>query len=772
MDELSARIEAKRKELGIPGLGLVVVKDGKVLLSRGFGVRDVANNQPVDEDTLFAIGSTTKAFTAMLVMMAVDEGKISLDDHPRKCVPYFKLADEEADKNITVRDLLTHSSGLMRTDLGWYTGRLSTEETIRVAGQAEKTADLRERFQYQNVMYAAAGECAANLFGKSYTELMQERFFNPLGMTNGTNLSVSTTLKHPMRAVGYTKAGPEKTLMPVPMRPIDNVAAAGAINTSLRDIAPWLQLMLAGGVYDGKQFVSPSSFREITKSQQKIAGPMTYTLGWMRDRWKTHRQLHHGGGIDGFVTLISLLPKDNVAFALFTNIQNGDIHGYVTEEVYGALLDENWGKQKADTSGEVALPASAQNEVGRYGVVGGMSMEVVFADNKLQLKVPRQPDYDLLVDDAAARKYRLGPPAPAGFYATFRPRKDDPNRQELFLEQPQGPIVLQRLTEADFEAVKKAGIPDSLRELMGLYAHPEKGFEIEVGLSEGRVALLPPGGEPDPLVPRGDGTFGLDGMPETFVLSPIRDGKKKLTGLKLVQPNNTVEFKLLSKVTLPKITADQVLKKMRKAAASDKLNKLGTIKLIGKLEFKNQGLQGRHVRSRAYPNKLRENLVFQALGRDIGSILITADGQGAPVRSSDFIESLPLTNEDANSLRLEAIYDSLDPQNPMLDPPELQRAGTVDDEPTVVLRRKIKTGGSLIMHVSQKTWRLLKLEIFQVMTADGAESRTTMRFEDYRKVKGVPFAHKITARGQHGKVVETIEKVELGVALPDTEFQQ
>ncbi len=771
MELLSARIEAKRKELEIPGLALVVVKDGKVVLSRGFGVRDLQTNEPVDEDTLFAIGSTTKAFTAMLVMMAVDEGKISLDDHPRKCVPYFKLSDKEDDAKITVRDLLTHSSGLMRTDLGWYTGKLSTEEIIRVAGLAEPTADLRERFQYQNVMYAAAGECVANLYKKSYVELMQERFFTPLGMTHGTNISVAENLKHPKRAIGYTKAGPEEVLMPVPMRPIDNVAAAGAINTSIRDIAPWLQLMLASGTYGGNKFVSDTSFRQITKTQQKIAGPLTYTLGWMRDLYKTHRRLHHGGGIDGFVTLISLLPKDKVGFALFTNIQNGDIHGYVTEEVFGALLDDNWGAESGDPSATPALPVSAKNEVGRYGVVGGATMEVIFADNKLTLKVPRQPNYELLVQNAAARKYRLGPPAPSGFYATFRPRQDDPNRQELLLEQPQGPMVMPRLIEADFEAVKKAGIPDNLSELLGVYAIKDRDIEIEVGLSEGRVALMPPGQDPAPLVANDDGTLGLAGMPETFKVEPVREGKK-LIGLKVTQPSTTLDLELRARKPFPKIKPEQLFARMRKAAKSDKLNKLGTIVARGNVEFVNQGLQGIHEVHRAYPNKLREHVIYKGLGREIGNMLITVDGNGTAARTSDFTETLPLSNEESNAFELEAMFDTIDPNNAAFETPEILRAGTLDKEPTIVVRRKVKTGGSVIMHVSSKSFHLLKVESYLPAGPDGQEIGTTYRFEDYRTVKGVPIAHKITAQGPQGKIVETVESVTLGEVVDDKVFTQ
>src|SRR5437762_4081530 len=154
-------IEAKRQEYHIPGASLVIVKDDHVIYMKGLGYRDFERKLPVTPDTLFAIGSSTKAFTSMLVAMAADEKRISLDDSPKKFLPYFHLQDPEADAKITVRDLLSHRSGLNRTDLAWITGVLNREEVIRVAARAKPTAKLREKFQYQNVMYSAAGECAA-----------------------------------------------------------------------------------------------------------------------------------------------------------------------------------------------------------------------------------------------------------------------------------------------------------------------------------------------------------------------------------------------------------------------------------------------------------------------------------------------------------------------------------------------------------------------------------------------------------------------------------
>ena len=150
--EIEKTIDAKRKELGIPGISLAIVKDDKIIYLKGLGLKDVEHKLPVTPDTRFAIGSATKAFTGMLAVMSADEGKLSLDDSPKKFLPYFTLRDPDAAAKITIRDLLSHRSGLNRTDLAMVTGLLTREELIRVAGMAKPTAKLGEKFQYQNVM--------------------------------------------------------------------------------------------------------------------------------------------------------------------------------------------------------------------------------------------------------------------------------------------------------------------------------------------------------------------------------------------------------------------------------------------------------------------------------------------------------------------------------------------------------------------------------------------------------------------------------------------
>src|SRR4051812_22544155 len=312
-------VDEGREKRGIPGLSLVIVKDDKVIYMKGLGYRDFEQKVPVTPDTLFAIGSSTKAFTSMLVAMGADEGKISLDDSPKKFLPYFKLQDPESDAKITVRDLLSHSSGLNRTDLAWITGVLNREEVIRVAGQAKPTAKLREKWQYQNVMYSAAGECVAKAENSTWESLIRERIFKPLRM-RGSNLNVADTLSSPDYSKGYNYDEDTKETRQLPMRDFPQVAAAGAINSNARDMAQWLRLMLGGGVFEGKRLVSENNFAELLKPQIKVAGNIHYGLGWMLREWHGHKVAEHGGNIDGFNAQVALMPDRHLGFVMLTNV--------------------------------------------------------------------------------------------------------------------------------------------------------------------------------------------------------------------------------------------------------------------------------------------------------------------------------------------------------------------------------------------------------------------------------------------------------------------
>jgi CubicO group peptidase (beta-lactamase class C family) len=431
-------LEEKRKEFGIPGMSLAIVKDDKVVYLKGLGVKDFEKNIPVTPDTRFAIGSSTKAFTAMLAVMSADEGKLSLDDSPKKFLPYFTLRDEEAAAKITMRDLLAHRSGLNRTDLAMVTGVLNREELIRVAGMAKPTAKLGEKWQYQNIMYAAAGEAVAKAQNSTWDALIAKRIFKPLGMTN-SDTSPDDMQKSRDYSFGYDYNSTTKVTRRLPQRPIPAAAPAGAINSSARDMAQWVRLMLGDGVFNGKRLVSEKGFAELTRKQINIAGTVDYGLGWFLRQWNGHKIVEHGGNIDGFNAQVAFMPDQKLGFVLLTNVTASPIGAIAMNTIWQALVGT-----PAATAVKYGDPVSdPKKEVGKYLLPAGVSFDVSWKDDKLVLTVPGQPPYPL--ENVSSRRYKLGEPAPGGFFATFRPVKDKPSETELFLEQPQGNVVLQKV---------------------------------------------------------------------------------------------------------------------------------------------------------------------------------------------------------------------------------------------------------------------------------------------------------------------------------------
>jgi len=433
-------LEDKRKEFGIPGMSLAIVKDDKIIYLKGLGVKDFERNIPVTPDTRFAIGSASKAFTAMLAVMTADDGKLSLDDSPKKFLPYFTLRDQEAAAKITIRDLLSHRSGLNRTDLAMVTGVLNREELIKVAGMAKPTAKLGEKWQYQNVMFTAAGEAVAKAQNSTWDDLIAKRIFKPLGMNN-SDTRPEDMQKSRDYSFGYDYNTTTKVTRRLPQRPIPAAAPAGAINSSARDMAQWLRLMLGNGVFNGKRLVSEKGLEELTRKHMNITGPVDYGLGWFLRQWNGHKVVEHGGNIDGFNSQVAFMSDQKLGFVLLTNVTASSIGAIAMSTIWKNLVGE-----PTSTSTEAKATERASDpkkEVGKYLLPAGVGFDVSWKDEKLVLTVPGQPPYPL--ENLGARRYKLADPAPAGFFATFRPVNGKESETELFLDQPHGNVVLQKV---------------------------------------------------------------------------------------------------------------------------------------------------------------------------------------------------------------------------------------------------------------------------------------------------------------------------------------
>jgi CubicO group peptidase (beta-lactamase class C family) len=315
------------KDWHAPGVSIAVVEKGKVIYTGGFGYRDLEKKLPVTENTQFAIGSCTKAFTASILGMLVTEGKVDLDKPVRNYLPELKFQNEYTNDHATLRDMMCHRTGLPRHDLSWYASWATRNEFLQRIQYMEPSAELRERFQYNNFMYMAQGVVIEKLTGKSWEENMKEKILKPLGMDN-TNLSTIDMEKSADHSLAFTTK--DSVIKAIPYRNIDAMGPAGSVNSCAKDMAKWLITWVNCGKYNGKEIIPSSYVTQAMTTQMATGGGLPgtentdvhtsgYGLAWGISSYRGHYRVEHGGGIDGFITSTGFFPSDSIGIFVVSN---------------------------------------------------------------------------------------------------------------------------------------------------------------------------------------------------------------------------------------------------------------------------------------------------------------------------------------------------------------------------------------------------------------------------------------------------------------------
>ncbi|MGE0812685.1 MAG: serine hydrolase [Vicinamibacterales bacterium] len=357
-------VERAVREWKIPGLAVAVVKDGEIVFAKGYGVRRLGSPEPVDDRTLFAIGSTTKAMTAAALGMLVDEGTLHWDDRVVTHLPWFALKDPYATRELRIRDLLTHRGGLPNTDALWYEQPRSARQVIEGLREVDLETSMRSHFTYQNVMYATAGEVVAAVSGIPWTEFVTTRIFKPLGMT-GTIATAATLDRQPNVAQPHFEI--DGTVEVIRNASVDSVAPAGAVWSSVRDMARWSALLLAGGVVTGTGSAGPRLLSEKVVTElftpQTMVGPdgfyptarltrprwTTYGLGWFQEDYAGEKVDFHTGSIDGMVAIHGLIRDRNLGVFVLANLDHAELRHALMYRVFDAYL----GRPARDWSADV-----------------------------------------------------------------------------------------------------------------------------------------------------------------------------------------------------------------------------------------------------------------------------------------------------------------------------------------------------------------------------------------------------------------------------------
>jgi CubicO group peptidase (beta-lactamase class C family) len=348
---LDSAIDSIRAQWKVPGMAVAVVAKGKVIHVAGYGYRDVTNRLPVTPDTKFAIASISKSFTVTTLATLVKQGKIEWDGRVRSYLPDFQMYDPVVTERMTIRDLVTHRSGLARHDLMWGIGVFSREQLYQRLRYLQPNQDFRTTWQYQNLMFTTAGYLAGKVSGTTWEDLVQRTVLTPLRMTNsGTAIEALQT--SPNVALPYALTDAD-TLMPVPWRSTDAIAPTGGLHSTADDMTRYLLMHLQGGRFEGQEIIAAPDSRAMQSPQMVMQQPMTvvagqfpaelgdeaYGMGFLVTRYRGHKLVHHPGNWDGYSLELSFLPQDSVGVVVLTNMYSTIIRDFLPWYLYDRLLD-------------------------------------------------------------------------------------------------------------------------------------------------------------------------------------------------------------------------------------------------------------------------------------------------------------------------------------------------------------------------------------------------------------------------------------------------
>lgn len=402
------------------GFAVAVVEKNSIVYSGGFGYSDYENRIPVDENTLFAIGSCTKAFTTSLIGMLNNDGKLSLDDSPLLHIPGFKFSTSEMNNSITIKDLMSHRTGLPRHDFSWYFFPGESKKSLlnRVIHQDPFTG-VRNQWYYNNFMFLAQGVIIESVTGKSWEDNVRERIFKPLDMTR-SNLSIDELIGSENTAIGY-QLQDSTSIKKMDYYRIAKMSPAGSINSSVKEMSNWLITWINGGKFMGEEIIPASFSTQAISSHMVVAAALpakerpdihlqNYGFGWFISSYKGHYRVEHGGNIDGFSASTCFFPSDSIGIVVLSN-QNASVvptvvRNIVSDRMLGARKD-NWiaiQKKQIDEARKALKksqdePGSSRMEgtkpshelkdySGTYENKGYGSFEIVNKNDSLYVKLP------------------------------------------------------------------------------------------------------------------------------------------------------------------------------------------------------------------------------------------------------------------------------------------------------------------------------------------------------------------------------------------------
>ena len=562
-----ARIEKRLQSVmelsNCPGMAVAVVEKDKLTYVKGFGYKDYENKEKVSPNTLFAIGSCTKAFTASILGKLEGEEKLDMDASPIDYIPELKFYNDEMNRNVTVRDMLSHKTGLPRHDYAWYFFPSNSRDTlVSRLKYHEPTLEVREGFQYNNFMYMLAGAVGERLYNQSWEENVNEHIFKPLGMAQ-SNFHIDELEKAKDVAFGYSYSK-SKGIHKEDYYRIRGMAPAGSINSSAREMANWAITWINGGKFNDQQVIPQSFVNEAMGSQAVVSSRVpgkkhpslhmnNYGFGWFVSSYRGHYRVEHGGNIDGFSANVAFYPSDSIGVIVLVNQNNSRVPSTVRNIVVDKLLglssgdwDESLKKSKKKKDQEEETGATAvsnriagttpshplKDYVGSFNFQGYGTLKVRLEQDSLMAYFPdekvwlRHLHYDVF--EPFSTDGGIDTNSSSGLMFNFQTNNaGDISSVELNVEQGLDPIPFNKeieLIEVD---------ASDLEIYVGDY--DLGGALAKIFLKEDKLKLFVPG-QPEYLLQNaGEHKFVIDGLEGYSVEFELKDSK--VEALMFIQPN-------------------------------------------------------------------------------------------------------------------------------------------------------------------------------------------------------------------------------------------
>lgn len=345
-DSLDTYVNRGLQQWQIPGVAVLVIKDGQIVVAKGYGVKELGTNDKVDANTLFMIGSNTKAFTGTALALLEQDGKLNLEDKVVKYLPDFKMKDEWVTQHLNLLDIVSHRMGFetFQGDFMYWTSDLTADEVIQKFGMLTPKYDFRTKYGYTNAGYAIAGKVIEKVSGLTWAEFVKEKIFKPLEMDRTVPLSVDF-MKAENIARPHTFVDGKMSVIPI--QDIDNLAPCGSIGSSINDLSHWIIAQLDSGKYN-KQNVIPFSAiqktRQLLSIQRRVRHPYNethyslYGMGWAFQDYEGREMIMHTGGVNGFVTSVTLIPEEKLGIVVLTNTDQNPFFQSLKWEIIDAYL--------------------------------------------------------------------------------------------------------------------------------------------------------------------------------------------------------------------------------------------------------------------------------------------------------------------------------------------------------------------------------------------------------------------------------------------------